>query len=970
MADQTAPNRTRSPGITPSATPGGDTRAYVAVLFSDLCQSTRLAAELDADAYSELLQAIRARAADIITSAEGQIAQVYGDGLLSVFQGANAAVRAIEAASRLHAAVTRMPPPPGASVPALRLHSGLHSGLVLLRAGDPARGTVEAVGRTTSVAARLSAAARPDEILASAGSIGPARQRLASGEARPITIGEGAEPVLALPVRVPEGGTIVSDRDGFPFIGRTALLERLVGQACNPASPLRLLIEAPPGMGKSRLAREIGARARASGADVGYRSFSAFAAVGPLQLIRQVPGLTDAAVPGEGSPEQFLADLAARSAHAPTLLILDDWQWADSASAVLLARILDFEAPVGLLLLCREGEAAPPLEDRFETLRLPPLGEDETARLAQSRHPGIDPIEATRIHLRAGGNPLFVEELCALSAANLPARPPSGAEPAGAGWISSLVGARIQALPPEARRLLDAAAVAGMQAPLALLEQMIGPEVLAQALPLLFDRDLLLPDALPGRYRFKHGITWEVAYSLVPLATRRALHGQIAAFLASEPDESDPDRPAALAWHCLASDQLDPGWRHAESAGDRAAEAGSLDLAQRHYRMAVDALLRLPPEQVDPLRLRKLVGRLGHSCIYDADASQVPVFDQVLARARADRDWQAEAEALYWRAFIRHGSGLNRDAAHDLEAALACWQGPADQPLPVQMRATLGAVRMQALRYAEAVPLLDEAVQVKRAFRSGRNTSPGAAYSLSMRAAISADTGDFAAARDMLAEAELMVTSTLHPVGASVLSWAAAVLAWQGDWEELVDTAARGRDIARRVEAIQIHASMRALESYGRFHQGECDPAIDALAEAVACKAERGSELALEMFAGYLAEAEAARGREPACLAAAALAYTRARQGNPLGVASAALARARLEADRHPDRARAHVRTARRNGERRRSPHVAARCDLAELQLGLCPPADRNRLADRAAAAFMAMNMPNLLAELQAVSRA
>jgi hypothetical protein len=186
----------------------------------------------------------------------------------------------------------------------------------------------------------------------------------------------------------------------------------------------------------------------------------------------------------------------------------------------------------------------------------------------------------------------------------------------------------------------------------------------------------------------------------------------------------------------------------------------------------------------------------------------------------------------------------------------------------------------------------------------------------------------------------------------------------------LVESAVRGRDISRRVEAVQLHASMRALENYGRFNLGEGDPAIDALAEAVACKAERGSELALEMFAGYLAEAEAARGRETASLAATALCYTRARQGNPLGVASAALARAKLEAACDPDRARAHVRTARRNGERRRSPHVAARCDLAELQLCLCPPGDRSRLADRAAAAFTAMNMPTLLEELRAAVRA
>ncbi|HPU14588.1 MAG TPA: adenylate/guanylate cyclase domain-containing protein, partial [Polymorphobacter sp.] len=172
-------------------------RAYVTVFFCDLCGSTSLMAEVDGESYIEMLEQLRSACTRVVTRFGGNIAQLYGDGTLALFPGANGVERAVDAALALNDAVKLLSVPRGASARSLQLHSGIHSGLVQLRPGDPARGTIEAVGRTTAVAARLSAAARPNEILVSSGSLGPVRDVLTVGPARHVDISDGADPIAA-----------------------------------------------------------------------------------------------------------------------------------------------------------------------------------------------------------------------------------------------------------------------------------------------------------------------------------------------------------------------------------------------------------------------------------------------------------------------------------------------------------------------------------------------------------------------------------------------------------------------------------------------------------------------------------------------------------------------------------------------------------------------------------------------------
>jgi tetratricopeptide (TPR) repeat protein len=485
---------------------------------------------------------------------------------------------------------------------------------------------------------------------------------------------------------------------------------------------------------------------------------------------------------------------------------------------------------------------------------------------------------------------LFLGELCLLDPRIANSLLPSGAEPSGSGWLASLVAARAQQLPADAKRVLETAAVVGMAPPRWLLDALLGETVVATALPLLQDQDFLLRGAGPAELAFKHGITWEIIYSLVPLTTRTGLHAAIAAEIEARADTPDIDRHEALAWHYQASMQPIESLPHCEKAGDNALKVGSIDRAQARYRQAIETSGRLPATQFDPKRHTALVSKYGFACIFDSDPAQFPVFEDAIRRAEARGDRLAQAQAEHWLGYVAFGSGFIRLAIRHSEAALALSGTETMGPMQTQALATLGAAHAFAADYAKAVSLLDRAIAAKRAHRSGRNVSAGLAYALAQRACVHADTGDFAAARALLAEAQALLLGEAHPVEASVLGLKSIVCGWQGDWDGMLAASLRGSDVALQSETVYLSASNRALENYARWKLEGTDAAARALRAACECMADRGKYLSLAIACGYLAEVEAGRGNQALARWAIGQAFVRARHSDPLGLAAAARA--------------------------------------------------------------------------------
>ncbi|MBI5722090.1 MAG: AAA family ATPase [Burkholderiales bacterium] len=336
----------------PGARPTGG-RYRLSVLFCDLCDSTALSHSLEAEEYAELLAALRQASDAAITRHGGTVVRIQGDGLLAVFgypqprEGDGR--RAVEAALQLHDAVKRIAVPARAGLrEGLRLHSGIHAGMVLVQEGGLAIGRLELFGVVPNVAAHLSSQANRDELLVSDETLGPALAQFSAGAMRRLQVQGHEQPIDCWPVvgHVGRAGRTAgvegsagtgAAAPAVPrpaparqrFVGRHRELEQLerrLGESLAGATR-QVAIVGPPGVGKTRLASEFLQRTAQNGCRVltGWceSELDAVPLQPVLQMVRAALGLTPEApvaaalkVIGAALEMQGLADVV------PTLLPL------------------------------------------------------------------------------------------------------------------------------------------------------------------------------------------------------------------------------------------------------------------------------------------------------------------------------------------------------------------------------------------------------------------------------------------------------------------------------------------------------------------------------------------------------------------------------------------------------------------------------------------------------------------------
>lgn len=456
-------------------------RHQLVLLFSDLADSTGIAAQFEPEQYGELLAQLRRQVTTIVERHGGEVVRIDGDGVLCIFgypiAHEDAGRRAVEAALDLHAAVSALELASAGPAPHLRMHSGIHAGVVLLRSGDVVRGRYEMLGDATNVAARLCDAAGAGGILVSAETLGADRHFFRTGPSITVTISGRGAPIDAWPI---EGRAATPNRFAArasagltPFVGRDAQRREILHWLDAPASePAVLILHGPPGIGKSRLLSETAKEARAAGWTVESGYCEAYLGAPPLQPFVQVQQSID---PGNAASAAELAKLIGDlAAKAPLRVMIDDWQWADDASRDLLRMVSEAcaggSARLKFLLTSREERDPQTAEFACVALPVPPLGPDDVSSTIARLLKGADPFSARRIEAAAGGSPLLLEELCHAFAAGKAA--PAG-DPRGA-WFDLAVQARFSELPADDARLLRLAAVIGHSVPLGLLAAVWG----------------------------------------------------------------------------------------------------------------------------------------------------------------------------------------------------------------------------------------------------------------------------------------------------------------------------------------------------------------------------------------------------------------------------------------------------------------------------------------------------------------
>lgn len=997
-------------------------RHYLTLLFSDICESTDLAETMEAEEYAEILQEFNQACHLILPRHGGTIARIQGDGVLAVFGVpevlADDARRAAEAALELHAAMRglqNLPTVPDAR--AIRLHTGIHAGLVLMAPGDLMRGRFELSGPTPNEAARLAARACADEILVSAAALGPERKHFVIGEKRQVKIDGSrkktlvAVPVLARATADPRS-KIIEQPVLKPIVGRNSEMQRLehaLREAINGRS-VNVAISASAGVGKTRLAEHFLRRCVDMGCRVHRGYCGSYLTAEPLQpfvqilqalfdvgadtpartavqrvraklrkispdLVHLLDALLDLMSIGDkdaspsGTRRSASADVTSSAlctlfeslARTQTqVLFLDDWQWADDATHRMLDSITQsLESNVLTLVTTRGATSGLPALYRSQTLDLQPLSSDESVHYIAQLLPKESPFLVDQICHSAGGNPLFIEELCHFAADDAEVRR-TGRLQRGAAWLNVLIESRLSRLQEAQAKLVREAAIIGSVMPAWLFEDLTRHSVDDPAVRELALLDFVFPGEQAGTLRFKHAITREAVYDSVGLHDRRALHLRIAQALLQRSNVTGEDHCEALAYHFDGAGVADEAARYAEQAGDKAMAVSALDRAQSQYRAALAALDRLAPSEAVALRWNSVSQRLGLACVFNPVRSELPIFQRALALAESSGNAATIARATYWLGYIHYALGDARQAVRYSEQAHTKAQAAGDDRLAVQVRATLGQAKAAAGQYGPALELLDEAIAIKRSHRSGAGQAVGLAYSLATKGAALGDRGEFQAALACFEEALHVVHGARHEVHASIHGLRAAVLLWQGEWEAARKSANEACEIGTQVRSLFTLVMGRGAAAYAQWMLESQPQALEDIKRATDWLQPRGIALFRSFNHGWLADGYASSGRRNEARAEAAHALRRARGQDFVGGAMASRAIARLCAQEGDVRRTARwIARARAIAERRESRHEHAVTTLCEGEIAIFRN-ERERAADCVRLAmqeFSAMNM-------------
>jgi tetratricopeptide (TPR) repeat protein len=505
----------------------------------------------------------------------------------------------------------------------------------------------------------------------------------------------------------------------------------------------------------------------------------------------------------------------------PRLHIIEDLQWADAASVLLLARLGAAIAELPLLVMAtmRTGEpGSPQLGDAIRDARrvcevreLHELAEPDVAALIRTA--GIEPDERLLELLRArtGGNPLLLTELLRA----VPVHEPTGRRldtlagqvPAR---VADLVVQRLGRVPEAVADALVTAAVIGVEGDVVTLAAAHGAPIEAMVDLLEQARAARLLDvADAGLWRFRHGLVRDAVYGCVTGGQRAQCHAAALEALA----DGRPSPPPTLAHHALAAlPVLD-----ADRAVALAALAGETAFAQYAYEEAVAwftrALAAAPPITAPRWRAELLVlcGE-AHRQVGDISAARQAFLDAaaltddpgLLARAAlgyaspgadlgiAFRTEDTTTADLLMRA-IAAQPGADTIAAVRLEARLAAELYFSDQPArsrelayrAVERAGRLGGEHVLGIATAVAhdafavgqVPLAEQLHESARLLEWARATGSVSALLTAHRARVI----DLLAAGDPAgAESEIVAfTRIAEPLRAPGYLW------WAGLWSAM-----------------------------------------------------------------------------------------------------------------------------------------------------------------------------------------
>lgn len=535
----------------------------------------------------------------------------------------------------------------------------------------------------------------------------------------------------------------------------------------------------------------------------------------------------------------------------PTVLFVDDIDWADAATVDLLRHLLfrldDEQVPLLVLATSRadpgaraaDGISRLRSEPRTAVVHLNPLTPLEATELAREREPGA-PIERARdLASASGGNPLLVEALARDGRAK-----PTLLGGAPTHPIVAAVSATLDALPPDAAQVVLAVAVLGPDAHRRRAVALSGTNAIA--IDVAIDAGVLVDDG--AVLAFSHPIYAHTVYDRAATSTRQDLHREAAAILRD---------PRAVAHHLVAGDAVtDPDALQAvRAAGNDALARGDWDEAARYY----EAALTIPqgPEEHAELHRRAGLSRRGNLQL----AQAVGHFEAALELLGDDADAETRIELHLWRIRCAIGTHEMLHVVRDrgpLEALVD--EVEADAPeLAAEALVELSQSYWVEWRMNQATQCAERAMAIAAA-NDDHSAYARATTTLSVPQWSRYDlAGSLATLEDGVAHARAAHDDSLL-AGGPVFR-APLVLAWMGRFAEAEARALECSDIADRTQyPLELGLPLAALTQLA-VARGEYDQAEQYAHRALLLQRLSGYHWAAGLFLPPLASAYVARGQ-------------------------------------------------------------------------------------------------------------
>ena len=526
-----------------------------------------------------------------------------------------------------------------------------------------------------------------------------------------------------------------------PLIGRVRELEQLLEAAgvTEPDARDVVLVGGDAGIGKTRLLRELGARARAAGhrvlaghcLDLGdsappYQPFSeAFASLGDTErdeLAARFPALGPllpwpSPAPGDGVERAELfasvvAGLDSLAAGQPLLLVIEDAHWADASTRHLIRFVLShgFHGPVHVVVSYRADDLhrRHPLRQALsEWVRLPgvrrielePLDDTDVVDLIRAH--GADALDSESLLAvvrRAAGNAFFAEELLDAGLADV-----DGALPE---TLADLLLMRLERLDDHARRLVRAAACSDARYDYAVLTRVVGlaEDELDEALRSAIDHKVLTRVS-DDSYWFRHALLAEAVRDDLLPGERRRIH---AAYLEALTSGSRRGPAAEIALHALGAGQRETAFLANVQAAEEAQRLSGYDEAAQHYEQALTLVDSAP----DDLDLVTLVIDASSALVTSGRLLRaVELLRDHLAQLPADAPAEARGRLLVAIGDTAYYANLDGEAE---QASLEATKIVPDEP--TELRAEVAALRSRMAsnrnRHDEAIEWGERALAI------------------------------------------------------------------------------------------------------------------------------------------------------------------------------------------------------------------------------------------------------------------